>query len=103
MISTLERYDLVILGSGSKTLAALHTAELGKTAIMTEFRMNRGTCTNRGCQPSKYLILFLPLVVLPTPCDCSRQPVALVSGTHSRFYTQNRCTAEPTGTLLFSR
>src|SRR5437868_5604316 len=57
MTSTKERYDLVILGSGSTAFAAaLHAAELGKSAVMTEFRTIGGTCANRGCLPSKNLI-----------------------------------------------
>ncbi len=57
MTSTQERYDLVILGSGSTAFAAaLHATELGKSAVMTEFRTVGGTCANRGCLPSKNLI-----------------------------------------------
>jgi mercuric reductase len=63
MTSTHERYDLVILGSGSTAFAAaLHAAELGKTAAMTEFRTVGGTCANRGCLPSKNLIEAARLV-----------------------------------------
>lgn len=52
-----EVYDLVILGSGSTAFAAaIRTAELGKTAVMTEARTLGGTCVNRGCLPSKNLI-----------------------------------------------
>lgn len=52
-----ERFDLVILGSGSTAFAAaLRAAELGKTAVMTESRTLGGTCVNRGCLPSKNLI-----------------------------------------------
>src|SRR6266480_7666833 len=52
-----ERFDLVILGSGSTAFAAaLKAAELGKTAAMTESRTMGGTCVNRGCLPSKNLI-----------------------------------------------
>ncbi len=52
-----ERFDLVILGSGSTAFAAaLKAAELGKTAVMTEARTLGGTCVNRGCLPSKNLI-----------------------------------------------
>jgi len=52
-----ERYDLVILGSGSTAFAAaLHAADLGKTVVMTEYRTVGGTCANRGCLPSKNLI-----------------------------------------------
>jgi mercuric reductase len=63
MASTQERYDLVILGSGSTAFAAaLHAAELGKSAVMTEFRTVGGTCANRGCLPSKNLIEAARLV-----------------------------------------
>src|SRR6059058_4834385 len=63
MTSTKERYDLVILGSGSTAFAAaLHAAELGKSAVMTEFRTVGGTCVNRGCLPSKNLIEAARLV-----------------------------------------
>src|ERR671934_2239685 len=52
-----ERFDLVILGSGSTAFAAaLKAAELGKSAVMTESRTLGGTCVNRGCLPSKNLI-----------------------------------------------
>jgi Pyruvate/2-oxoglutarate dehydrogenase complex, dihydrolipoamide dehydrogenase (E3) component, and related enzymes len=52
-----QNFDLVILGSGSTAFAAaLHAAELGKTAAMTEVRTLGGTCVNRGCLPSKNLI-----------------------------------------------
>ena len=52
-----ERFDLLILGSGSTAFAAaLRAAELDKTAVMTESRIVGGTCANRGCLPSKNLI-----------------------------------------------
>jgi mercuric reductase len=52
-----DRFDLVILGSGSTAFAAaLRAAELGKTAVMAESRTLGGTCVNRGCLPSKNLI-----------------------------------------------
>ena len=62
-MSTQERFDLVILGSGSTAFAAaLHAAELGKTVAMTEERTVGGTCANRGCLPSKNLIEAARLV-----------------------------------------
>jgi mercuric reductase len=62
-MSAQEHADLVILGSGSTAFAAaLHAAELGKTAIMTEYRTVGGTCANRGCLPSKNLIEVARLV-----------------------------------------
>src|SRR5947199_2575480 len=58
-----ERFDLVILGSGSTAFAAaLHAAELGKTVVMTEYRTVGGTCVSRGRLPSKNLIEAARLV-----------------------------------------
>lgn len=58
-----NRYDLVILGSGSTAFAAaLRAQELGKSAVMTEERTVGGTCVNRGCLPSKNLIEAAKLV-----------------------------------------
>ena len=52
-----NKYDLVILGSGSTAFAAaLRAQEFGKTSVMTEERTVGGTCVNRGCLPSKNLI-----------------------------------------------
>lgn len=52
-----NRFDLLILGSGSTAFAAaIRVAELGKSAAMTEMRTLGGTCVNRGCLPSKNLI-----------------------------------------------
>jgi mercuric reductase len=59
----MNRFDLVILGSGSTAFAAaLRAQELGKTAVMTEERLIGGTCVNRGCLPSKNLIEAARLV-----------------------------------------
>jgi hypothetical protein len=58
-----EKFDLVILGSGSTAFAAaLRAQEMGKTAVMTEERAIGGTCVNRGCLPSKNLIEAAKLV-----------------------------------------
>ena len=57
MMTQEQRFDLVILGSGSTAFAAaLRAQELGKTSVMTEERTIGGTCVNRGCLPSKNLI-----------------------------------------------
>src|ERR1700736_4263042 len=62
-MSIQERYDLVILGSGSTAFAAaIHAQELGKTVGVTESRSLGGTCVNRGCLPSKNLIEAARLV-----------------------------------------
>jgi len=59
----MDKFDLVILGSGSTAFAAaIRAAELGKTAAMTEMRTLGGTCVNRGCLPSKNLIEAARLV-----------------------------------------
>jgi mercuric reductase len=56
-VSNRDRFDLVILGSGSTAFAAaIRAAELGKRVAMTEARTVGGTCVNRGCLPSKNLI-----------------------------------------------
>jgi mercuric reductase len=58
-----DRYDLLILGSGSTAFAtATRARELGKTAVMIEARTLGGTCVNRGCLPSKNLIEAARLV-----------------------------------------
>ena len=52
-----DRYDLIILGSGSTAFAAaIRARELGKRVVMIESRTIGGTCVNRGCLPSKNLI-----------------------------------------------
>lgn len=62
-MAAVERFDLVILGSGSTAFAAaLRAQEMGKTAVMTEERTLGGTCVNRGCLPSKNLIEAARLV-----------------------------------------
>jgi mercuric reductase len=59
----MDRFDLLILGSGSTAFAAaLRAQELGKSAVMTEERIVGGTCVNRGCLPSKNLIEAARLV-----------------------------------------
>ena len=63
MSSNAERYDLVILGSGSTAFAAALTARaMGRSAVMIENRAIGGTCVNRGCLPSKNLIEAARLV-----------------------------------------
>ena len=53
----MDRYDLVILGSGSAAFAAaLRGAELEAEVAMLEHDTIGGTCVNRGCIPSKNLI-----------------------------------------------
>ena len=50
-----ERFDLVILGSGATAFGvALRASELGATVAMVEERTIGGTCVNRGCLPSSF-------------------------------------------------
>ncbi|MGH8013721.1 MAG: mercury(II) reductase [Candidatus Binataceae bacterium] len=59
----MQRFDFVILGSGSTAFAAaIRAVELGKTVAMTENRTLGGTCVNRGCLPSKNLIAAAGIV-----------------------------------------
>ncbi len=68
--STHDHYDLVILGSGSTAFAAaLHAAELGKTAVMTEERTVGGTCLNRGCVPALSLPERQVTQILCSACE----------------------------------
>ena len=83
-----DRFDFVILGSGSTAFAAaLRAQELGKTAVMTEERPIGGTCVNRGCLPSKNLIEAAKIIhdaLTPrypglTPCEIKVDFNALIS------------------------
>lgn len=51
-----DKFDLIVIGSGSGLDVANAVAEMGfKVAIIEKGRMG-GTCLNRGCVPSKLLI-----------------------------------------------
>ncbi len=53
----MNRYDLLVLGSGSAGLyAAIKGAELGARVALVEGGETGGTCPNRGCLPTKHLI-----------------------------------------------
>ncbi|HEB68497.1 MAG TPA: mercury(II) reductase [Desulfobulbus sp.] len=55
--TTEEKYDLVLIGSGSASFAAaIRASELGKQVAMIEQGTLGGTCVNVGCVPSKTLI-----------------------------------------------
>ncbi len=50
-------YDLFILGGGSAGFAAaIKASDLGAKVLIAEDNIIGGTCLNRGCIPSKYLI-----------------------------------------------
>src|SRR3954464_15929061 len=54
----MEKYDVVIIGSGpGGYVAAIRAAQLGlKTAIVEKDKELGGTCLNVGCIPSKALL-----------------------------------------------
>ena len=52
-----ERYDLVVLGSGSAGMKAAKTgAKQGLRTLVIENRDFGGTCALRGCNPKKVLV-----------------------------------------------
>ena len=53
----MEKYDLIILGSGSAAFgAAIKAVDLGAQVAMIEKGTIGGTCVNVGCVPSKHLL-----------------------------------------------
>jgi len=53
----MEKYDLIILGSGSAAFgAAIKAVDLGAKVAMIENGTIGGTCVNVGCVPSKHLL-----------------------------------------------
>ncbi len=56
-ISKGNTYDLFILGGGSAGFsAAIRASDLGAKVLIVENNVIGGTCLNRGCIPSKFLI-----------------------------------------------
>jgi mercuric reductase len=54
----MEKYDLIILGSGAAAFgAAIKSVDLGAKVAMIEKGTIGGTCVNVGCVPSKHLLL----------------------------------------------
>ncbi len=54
----MEKYDLIILGSGAAAFgAAIKAVDMGANVAMIEKGTIGGTCVNVGCVPSKYLLL----------------------------------------------
>jgi len=53
----MNNYDLIIIGGGpAGYAAAIHAGRLGKKPLLLEKNAVGGTCLNRGCIPTKYLI-----------------------------------------------
>ncbi len=54
----MEKYDLIILGSGAAAFgAAIKAVDMGAKVAMIEKGTIGGTCVNVGCVPSKHLLL----------------------------------------------
>ncbi len=54
----MEKYDLIIIGSGSAAFgAAIKAVDMGAKVAMIEKGTIGGTCVNVGCVPSKHLLL----------------------------------------------
>jgi mycothione reductase len=52
----MERFDVLVIGTGSGMLIASVALESGLRIAVVDFGPMGGTCTNRGCIPSKMLI-----------------------------------------------
>lgn len=52
----MQRFDVIIIGSGSGLDVANSLARRGKKVAIIERDGMSGTCLNRGCIPSKFLI-----------------------------------------------
>src|SRR4030065_2854486 len=52
----MEKYDVLVVGSGSGMIVAANAVNKGMKTALVEFGPLGGTCLNRGCVPSKMLI-----------------------------------------------
>lgn len=52
----MKKFDLIVLGGGRATSLAKNAAKMGKKVALIEKSALGGTCSNRGCVPSKLLI-----------------------------------------------
>jgi pyruvate/2-oxoglutarate dehydrogenase complex dihydrolipoamide dehydrogenase (E3) component len=52
----MERFDVLVIGTGSGMLVASAAVDRGFRTAVVDFGPMGGTCTNRGCIPSKMLI-----------------------------------------------
>jgi glutathione reductase (NADPH) len=52
-----EKYDLLIIGTGTAAMvAALTVRAAGRRVAVVDFRRFGGTCALRGCDPKKMMI-----------------------------------------------
>lgn len=63
MINSAGEYDVVVVGAGpAGAAAALRAAELGARVALVERLRPGGTCTNRGCVPTRALAILARLL-----------------------------------------
>ncbi len=55
-MNSMERFDLIVIGSGAGALVAAQAARAGRRTAMLDQGPMGGTCLNNGCIPSKMLI-----------------------------------------------
>ena len=60
----MERFDVLVIGTGSGMLVASAAVENGFHTAVVDFGPMGGTCTNRGCIPSKMLIYPADVAVM---------------------------------------
>lgn len=60
----MERFDVLVVGTGSGMLIAAVAVENGLRTAVVDFGPMGGTCSNRGCIPSKMLIYPSDVVVM---------------------------------------
>jgi dihydrolipoamide dehydrogenase len=58
----MEKYDVIVIGSGGGIKIAVPAADLGFKVAFVERGPMGGTCLNRGCIPSKMLIYPADLI-----------------------------------------
>jgi mycothione reductase len=66
----MDKYDILVVGSGSGMLVAASAIGAGLKTALVEFGEMGGTCINRGCIPSKMLIY--PADVIATINEASK-------------------------------
>ena len=55
-MDSMERFDLIVIGSGAGALVAAQAARAGRNTALVDQGPIGGTCLNNGCIPSKMLI-----------------------------------------------
>ena len=52
----MEKFDVVVIGSGSGYNVAMRCAAAGKKTAIIDYQPFGGTCALRGCDPKKVLV-----------------------------------------------